>query len=59
VGLTAANPYRDRALRAEALRTRDGVGGAGESILPVNPLMHLFNVLKGKFTGKELNLFRN
>jgi hypothetical protein len=24
-----------------------------------NPLMHLFNVLKGKFSGKELNLFRN
>jgi hypothetical protein len=21
--------------------------------------MHLFNVLKGKFSGKELNLFRN
>jgi hypothetical protein len=37
---------------------RDGVGGAGKN-LPVNPLMHLFNVLKGKFTGKELNLFRN
>src|SRR5882757_9738059 len=35
------------------------LAGAGESILPDNPLMHLFNVLKGKFTGKELNLFRN
>ena len=35
------------------------LAGAGESILPDNPLMHLFNVLKGKFSGKELNLFRN
>jgi hypothetical protein len=35
------------------------LAGAGESILPENPLMHLFNVLKGKFSGKELNLFRN
>lgn len=35
------------------------LAGAGESILPENPLMHLFNVLKGRFSGKELNLFRN
>ena len=35
------------------------LAGAGESILPDSPLMHLFNVLKGKFTGKELNIFRN
>jgi hypothetical protein len=35
------------------------LAGAGESILPENPLMHLFNVLKSKFSGKELNLFRN
>ena len=35
------------------------LAGAGESILPDNPLMHLFNVLKDKFTGRELNLFRN
>jgi hypothetical protein len=35
------------------------LAGAGESILPENPLMHLFNVLKGKFSGRELNLFRN
>ena len=35
------------------------LAGAGESILPENSLMHLFNVLKGKFSGKELNLFRN
>ena len=35
------------------------LAGAGESILPNSPLMHLFNVLKGKFSGKELNLFRN
>jgi hypothetical protein len=35
------------------------LAGAGESILPESPLMHLFNVLKGKFSGKELNLFRN
>ncbi len=35
------------------------LAGAGESILPDNALMHLFNVLKGKFSGKELNLFRN
>jgi hypothetical protein len=35
------------------------LAGAGESILPENPLMHFFNVLKGRFSGKELNLFRN
>jgi hypothetical protein len=35
------------------------LAGAGESILPANPLMHLFNVLKGMFSGKDLNLFRN
>jgi len=35
------------------------LAGAGESILSENPLMHLFNVLKRKFSGKQLNLFRN
>jgi hypothetical protein len=35
------------------------LAGAGEGILPENALMHLFNVLKSKFTGKDLNLVRN